>query len=346
MTSKALLSELQSIAKSFEMVKPNIFRFGNRKYNSSMNRSDILADSESLRQSIIADIEYLLYVIYHCRNDLSINIQGHSNRFCYSEIEDFIESLSNANTGGGSWDPGWKIIDIEKNEFVVQKDKLKLWVSENKFISRSGVCELGNVGRIRMVKELRNLIPGFFMAIGDTPEEETAENHERFRIYWNICRPKAPTLMKFVTDGLNKKGIPFRFKILKNLNEYPRADAAVLYLNKRDFNYIKKTISKIYNNVKPFINPQTPLLAKRLGSGIALAEDPTNGGSFGQSRSRILAQALYNAKQKKDLPVYDCLKKISSYFSSLGLDLYHPYLNPGSVDSYGLQLGLTQSKKN
>jgi len=335
---KALLSELQFIAKSFEMVKPNIFRFRNRKYNSSEKRCNIVCDSELLRQSIIADLECLIYNIYHCRNDFSVNFQAFSNRFCYSDIQHFTESLSNANTGLGTWDPGWKILDVEKNQFVVQKDKLKLWISENEFISRSSACSVGDIGYIRATKELRNLMPGFVMAIGDTLEEETIEYPNLFRIYWNVCKDNAPALMRLVTSSLNKMGIPFRFKILKILEEYPRADAAVLYLNKKDFNHIKKTILTIYNNIKPFLNPQTPLLAKRLGLGIALAEDPANGDSFGQNRSKVLAQALYDAKKKKDIPSYDCLKKISAYFSSLGLDLYRPYLNPGSVDSYDLQL--------
>lgn len=87
------------------------------------------------------------------------------------------------------------------------------------------------------------------------------------------------------------------------------------------------------------MNPDTPLLAKKLGVGVALAEDALNGESFGQNRSRFLAQALYQAKSKRgDIPVSDCLEKISSYFSSLGFDLYRPYLNPGSADNYDIQL--------
>jgi hypothetical protein len=108
------------------MVKPNIFRFGNRKYNSLEKGSDIPSDPESLRQSVMIDLERLLYNIYHCRNDSSVNFQSFSRHSCYSDIQHFTESISNANTGQGSWDPGWKIADVEKNQFVVQKDKLKL----------------------------------------------------------------------------------------------------------------------------------------------------------------------------------------------------------------------------
>ena len=57
-------------------------------------------------------------------------------------------------------------------------------------------------------------------------------------------------------------------------------------------------LSKIYNNIKSFLKADTPLFAKRLSSGISLAEDPQNGESFGQNRSKILSEAIYEIYKK------------------------------------------------
>ena len=85
------------------------------------------------------------------------------------ENKNFVELLSNANTGIGTWEPGWEIFDIEKNgRIIVKKNELKLWILRSQFIpSDANNITIGNKGFLAMVKEFRELLPGFYMANGN-----------------------------------------------------------------------------------------------------------------------------------------------------------------------------------
>ena len=87
-------------------------------------------------------------------------------------------------------------------------------------------------------------------------------------------------LVRIISLELNKKKVPFRFKILSNPQMYPRADAPVLYLNKLQRHRSVGPILDMYRKVKPYLNSPTPLFAKRIAPGISLAEDPCNGESL------------------------------------------------------------------
>ena len=77
--------------------------------------------------------------------------------------------LSNANTGVGTWEPGWEISKIEKNgKLVVKKNGLKIWILPYQFVPlNSNRIEVGKKGYLLMVKEFRELLSGFYMANGN-----------------------------------------------------------------------------------------------------------------------------------------------------------------------------------
>jgi hypothetical protein len=141
--------------------------------------------------------------------------------------------------------------------------------------------------------------------------------------------------MKSLTTELNRAMIPFQFKILNNTNYFIRADAGVLYLNKKDLEKSTGALSKIYNNIKSFLKVDTPLFAKRLATGISFAEDPQNGESFGQNRSRILSESIYEIYKKNISKKKDKIKEVRNYFEIKNIDINRPYLKDlKSIDEY------------
>ena len=81
---------------------------------------------------------------------------------------------------------------------------------------------------------------------------------------------------------------------LTNRSHFVRSDAGVLYINKGDLNNSINLISSIYRNVRKYLKTNTSLFTKKIVPGLSLAEDPNNKESFGQHRSRILAESLYS----------------------------------------------------
>lgn len=273
-----------------------------------------------------------LYASYHCRNNLDRRLNYWDN---YSRTRDFIADLSLSNTGNDSWDDGWEVSRMESDgQLAVKKNDLTLWVPVKYFRCDSQVISKGQKGLIKMAKEFHRLSPGFFMVNGNRPVQLAEKDNNIIRIYWNIMPGHARDLLQKLTSELNSKCVSFTFKILCDLDLYPRADAAVLYINKKSFRKNKDSLLQIHYEVNRFLNPTTPLFAKLLSPGMSLAEDPNNGESFGQNRSRILSEAIFNTDLNKS--VREKLRDINIHFTNYGINLNFPYLNPNSVDDYEL----------
>jgi hypothetical protein len=193
-------------------------------------------------------------------------------------------------------------------------------------------AHIGDKCYVAMVKEFRELLPGYYMANGNTALKE-----QPFiaRIYWNISSDGAISLLKSLTTELNRENIPFQFKILKNEDQYTRADAGVLYMDKGDIRTAANALSTIYVQIKSFLKPSVPLFTRKLMPGISLAEDPSSGESFGQQRSRLFAEAICDIHSKNIFMLEDKIRQVRKYFRTHKVDFDKPYLkNAESKDEY------------
>jgi hypothetical protein len=250
---------------------------------------------------------------------------------------DFVARLSAANVGHGTFEPGWKLVSIDDDgRLCVEKDGLKLWVQPAWFASRASPPSVGTVGRVRVGKELRSLMPGFYFAIGDASSDVDDDAGERLvRFYWNLTSTLTPTALHAVTSQLNGAEIPFRMKVLSDPAAYVRADAGVLYVYKRYVARAYAAIQRAYFTVRAGLLPQVPLFTKRLAPGLGLAEDPGDPGtSFGQHRCRLVAAALWDSFERGTVSEAERVKAVVSAFRAGGLDPARPYLATGSSDEY------------
>jgi len=336
MNYKSYLKELEYITSTIRIRSPNSYEIDNQVYsledNHSTNKNKIMKPNDG--KDVISILESYIYNVFHCRQKNN-NSQAFFN-LSYFDNRDFVESISNANKGVGTWEPGWevhRILDKESNNLVVKKNGLMLWVHSYQFIPYDQKkYSVGEKGYVSMVKEFRELLSGFYMANGNV---SLKENASVIRIYWNVSGDGAIPIMEHLTTELNDNHLPFQFKILNNINYFIRSDAAVLYIDKQNINDMGLSLSRIYKKIKPFLKPTTPLFAKKLASGLSLAEDPNNGESFGQNRSRILAEALYEIYNKNVLSITDQLVQIGKHFSKNDINIEKPFLkNNDSLDNY------------
>jgi hypothetical protein len=137
-----------------------------------------------------------------------------------------------------------------------------------------------------------------------------------------------------VTTRLNQFEVPFRFKTLSYSGAYTRADAAVLFFPGRYFQFISRLLPSLRNAVVEHLRPAIPLLTLRLYDGIGLAEDPANGESFGMNRSRLIAQAIWDAYARGMQTEESRMQELAIQFERNGLSLARPHLRAASADIY------------
>lgn len=87
---------------------------------------------------------------------------------------DHLSALSAANTGQGSWEPGWQVVGLEPDgRFAVRKDDITFWVGPDGLRVRSGQPAAGDYCRVRVAKEMRSLMPGFYCEESGTATRTT-----------------------------------------------------------------------------------------------------------------------------------------------------------------------------
>jgi hypothetical protein len=254
----------------------------------------------------------------------------------YLARRDLLSALSAANTGRGTWEPGWKLDHIDEDGRVaVAKDGLTFWVEPSGLRAHSAPIRPGEFCRVLVAKELRSLMPGFYVAIGDgDPDDPRVAPEPLVRFYWHLRPEAAVPYIAAVTGALNACGVPFRTKVLSDPGAYLRADAGVLYLGRRDFRKIGDAIAQIHRTIASGLRPEVPRFTKRLAAGLGLAEDPSNDLSFGQHRCRLVARAAWRSFARNDAGLGRRSEALADEFRAAGLDPTRPYLEPHSTDDY------------
>ena len=239
----------------------------------------------------------------------------------------FVRTLTRANSGRYVDEPGWKIIAEGVRDFVVSKHGLSVRVR------RDSVKRIvGDRGVIRYSAELLNSSPGFYTVLGDKQFTTQAV----VRIYWHLTVDGAVAFVRGVTRLMNDAGLPFRAKVLSSPQSFCRADAAVIYMPRSIIFEAYPVVRALYRRLFRHLRSLTPVFTKRIGDGVAIAEEPQGGGSFGQHRCDIVAKALLSAYRCGAFSVDDQLYHVRCGFKRAGLSLSQPFLNGGSTDRYPL----------
>ena len=297
-----------------------------------------ICDVQSETNSIGAMTSYLANVLYqrmYCRpesNRLRLGSDARAMRV-------FVDNLSRANGGSGTWDPGWIVKAIEEDGTLVvhkQRDDLTLWARPEQFRATNGPADHGSVGRLRVSKELRGMLPGYYMVLGDADQRsnDVGAPVGIVRFYWHLTAKASPLWIAELTQRFNTAGVAFHAKVQSDPNAYNRADAGVLYVAQVDLAAAMALLPGLHAAVSPQLRPSTPMFTKRLARGLATAEDPGDGRSFGQHRCQLVAEGLVRAFEAGTTAFDDSLNAVFKRFAEEGLSVTRPWLNAGSKESY------------
>jgi len=238
-----------------------------------------------------------------------------------------LNAISQANTGHGSWEPGWTVQRLEGADAVVTTARLRARVSAADCRALCGPIRPGAAVSLRLPKELPALSPGFYTAVGDAGTG-TALTAGVVRVYWNVGRAGAPHLVGAITSRLNAEHVPFRLKVADHPFRLDRCDAAVLYLPGDGFPAVRGTLRDVASALGTQLGPRTPAFTLALAPGVSLAEDEGAGESFGVRRCELLADAIVSASEAGIARLGARVEAVAARFAEAGVPIDAPYLEP------------------
>lgn len=249
-------------------------------------------------------------------------------------LRDFTAALSRANCGSGGWEQGWTVAGVDGKRVVVKRREVSFWAQPDDVRPENGELAPSKPCRVRVGKEFRHLVPGFYTALGDAWPRGGSDGPRRMvRIYWSLARSGAVPFIELTTRTLNRAQIPFRAKVLSDPAHYVRADAGVAYVDAQDFDACSSLLRRIADELRPHLGADPPRLTKALWPGVGLAEDP-GVDSFGLSRSKLLGCALWSCWQHGISEPSERLSHVIDFFAAAGIDPERPYLDRGGHDRY------------
>jgi hypothetical protein len=249
--------------------------------------------------------------------------------------DDLVPALSAANPGRERWEPGWQVRQaLSTGRVLAERHGTARFLWPGEFIASGAPGTPPRPGALITLwrpRESATLQPGFYFAFGEAGWEDEAA---LLRVYWNVSPAGAPRLTSAVAAAMNRWGVPFRYKCLSRRSLYPRTDAAVLYVARRGWRLVRELVLEVHAALAPELGADTPLFARPLARGMALAEDPGTGDSFGMSRCRMLAEGLWEAWRAGHHGTRERLRAVREAFERGGVSLDRPWTAAAAGDPY------------
>ena len=257
---------------------------------------------------------------------------------------DFIPSLSKANSGTGTFQEGWFLLGQEQgsNKLIVQKDDVLFWAHPEDVVAGPSAGSTDGTCYVRVAKEARQIMPTFYMAFGNASRLDIpADCGPLLRFYFNLTPTAAEPYLSAITRRLNQRRIHFRTKVIADPAGYSRSDAGVLYLRACQMADAIPEIMATHAAIAPLLKDGVPLFARRLAKGLAFAEDPGDGSSFGISRATLLADAILD--NASPVGTRQVAESVRASFERFGLDSLRPYARQNNLAQYEAALASVTS---
>ena len=147
------------------------------------------------------------------------------------------------------------------------------------------------------------------------------------RCYLNVVPDAAPRVFAQVAGSLESAGVAFAAKLLDNPENFGRPDAAVVYTSRVDAAALVRCALGAWDDQA--FGVDVPAFTREVAPGIAVADDPGEGMSFGYNRCSIIARGLIASGSTDP---YARLGAIIDAFLRAGIDPARPHLGPGLAE--------------
>ncbi len=306
--------QLQQIAANVEVTGPDSYRLGEHhrkvyqkqawmEYIGPLNQfgHNQSADTQQQKQLLEGHLCNALYAHMYCGMPVELSLE---NMPRLHEREAFMQTLSEVNHSSDQPDQNWKVYHADAQGAWASKNGKLRQAHANSYIpaampgaqNQNGQLAVNQFIHFLRQKENRHIQQVFYYVHGNQYLEHDAP---QVRIYWHLKPEGAAPLVNLLTQVLNEHKIAFNFKCLNHPELYVRADSAVLYLEKRYFDYTLRVLMPHLASLEPYLKSGHPLFSQTIMTGVSFAEDPGNGQSFGMHRCQLLARALMVAYEKQ-----------------------------------------------
>ncbi|MBL9059271.1 MAG: hypothetical protein JNK88_04505, partial [Mangrovicoccus sp.] len=146
------------------------------------------------------------------------------------------------------------------------------------------------------------------------------------RLYLALGAGGAAAALAAITRRFDADQVAFTLKLPRQAGSYRRTDAGVVYLPRRVAGFAVARVLEMAGDLD--LGPGTPRFTRALAPGIAIADCPPGGDSFGMHRSRLLVQAL--TLQAAGGGRASALA--ARVMAAQGIDPARPWLEPGNAD--------------
>lgn len=148
------------------------------------------------------------------------------------------------------------------------------------------------------------------------------------RVYWNCPPDLAAELIAALGGTLVRLRLPHRLKWPTVAPLFDRCEPVVLYLGIAEWAAAKTALREVHATLAGRLRRSTPPLTLRVAPGVAVAEDPGDGSSFGQSRAAAVAAGILRARGEREDAV---LAAIAATLAAHGISAERPYLRAGGA---------------
>jgi len=339
---------LRLICRELRVVSPNAFEHASLGH-WPLDRQSVGISMLDEKYAIGSQLWPVVYHLYH-RGETR-DAQRHTavtdlTPIMLREHAEFGQELRRCNHGTEFRDPGWLVAAIESDCLRVTKGGVTLVATRDELLPGKEGVQIGTEIVVRFPGHLPYTSPGYYLAIG----EEGIPRVKRTpvtRIYFHVSPEGALRLMSGLTELLPGSCPTYAFKVLNHPDAFTRRDAAVLCLPRDHYFTFCDRLRELCFALAPEFRATVPGFSKKLMPGVGLAEEleaPLNEKvSFGQHRSFLVAGGIARAFLEERNTEEGRYAAIVQEFRESDLDALRPYLNSGSIDSYGVFL---QSSNN
>lgn len=279
-----------------------------------------------MRSLLVEQLAMLLYERFYCYGrvmPLPSRIEVPREAMAQGR---FVNQLMCANRAAERWETGCRPIGTKGEYLQVERAGLTVLLSPNDWREEGDRRDIA----VRLPSGSLALSPGFYVVLVG----ELLAGAELLRFYWNVSPTGARSLVQEVTTKLPEVVDAFQLKVLVGLSRYGRADTGVLYLPQGRITEVAEVLREIHRAVRSHLRPNVPAFTHQIAPGLAIAEQPAGGESFGRHRCHLLGEALVIASEAGLRTTDQRLGVVATHFAKHGLSWDRPHLNPGSDRRY------------
>lgn len=221
------------------------------------------------------------------------------------------------------WEGGWRVIGPgDDDRTVVERDDLVLHVTDDEIEATA------DGALVRFPADRPWASTGYYVVTGTSGPMTRATGLAR--CYLHLLPETAPEVFARIVRGLDAAGLPFTAKVLNDPLAFGRPDSAVVYVAREQIRTVLEVVLAERRRDSTAFGSSVPAFTRRVLRGVAVADDPGPGTSFGQHRCCAVASGIVAAG-----PVAGPAERLAAVRRALtdeGLDLSALHLAPGRAE--------------